>query len=120
MRGTCTCRTPSDTLHKPSVDVLMLSVAEVFGAKAVGVILTGMGSDGVKGMTAISNAGGITLGQDEATSAVYGMPRVCAEQGVLQKILPLGGIAAELLAAFPQPIAYGKSRATAAGELASR
>ncbi len=116
----CLSDSPADTLHKPSVDVLMLSVAEVFGAKAVGVILTGMGSDGVKGMTAISNAGGITLGQDEATSAVYGMPRVCAEQGVLQKILPLGGIAEELLAAFPQPIACGKAHATAAGEFAPR
>jgi two-component system, chemotaxis family, protein-glutamate methylesterase/glutaminase len=80
---------PSGTLHKPSVDVTMLSVAEEFGRHTLGVIMTGMGSDGLHGMTAIRNAGGITIGQDEATSAVYGMPRCCAEHGILQKVVPL-------------------------------
>jgi len=96
----CLCKSdyPADTLHKPSVDVTMLSVANVFGRHALGLILTGMGTDGLRGMTAIHDCGGITIGQDEATSAVYGMPRACAEHGVLQKVLPLNFIADEVLA----------------------
>jgi two-component system chemotaxis response regulator CheB len=90
---------PPGTLHKPSVDVTMLSVAKAFGRHAAGVILTGMGTDGMLGMTTIRKAGGITIGQDEATSAVYGMPRCCAESGVLQSIVPLGEVAGELLLA---------------------
>jgi len=74
---------PSNTVHRPSVDVTMLSVAEVFGTYTLGIILTGMGSDGLEGMTAIHDAGGLTMGQDEATSVVYGMPRCCAERGIL-------------------------------------
>jgi chemotaxis response regulator CheB len=54
---------------------------------AVGVILTGMGTDGLQGMTAIGNAG-ITIGENEATCAVYGMPRCCAESGILQRVVP--------------------------------
>ncbi len=90
---------PSGTLHKPSVDVTMLSAAEVFGARAMGVILTGMGSDGARGIAAIHERGGITVGQDEATSVVYGMPRACAERNVLRRIVPLGSVSAEILAA---------------------
>jgi two-component system, chemotaxis family, protein-glutamate methylesterase/glutaminase len=85
------------TLHKPSVDLMMLSVAAVFGSHSCGVILTGMGRDGLQGMMAIHRAGGTTIGQDEATCTVYGMPRVCAEKGVLQKILPLSDITKEIL-----------------------
>jgi two-component system chemotaxis response regulator CheB len=96
----CISDFPSDTLHKPSVDVTMLSVAHVFGCHALGLILTGMGNDGLRGMTAIHDSGGITIGQDEATSAVYGMPRACAEHGVLQKVLPLRFIADEVRAQF--------------------
>ena len=77
----------------------MLSAAKAFGRHAAGVILTGMGTDGMLGMTTIRKAGGITIGQDEATSAVYGMPRCCAESGVLQSIVPLGEIAGEVLLA---------------------
>ena len=84
---------PDDTMHKPSVDVTMSSVVEVFGRYVLGIILTGMGSDGLKGMKAIYDAGGITVGQDEATSAVYGMPRMCAESGVLQRVVPLDEVA---------------------------
>jgi two-component system, chemotaxis family, protein-glutamate methylesterase/glutaminase len=83
---------PADTMHKPSVDVTMCSVAQVFGRHALGVILTGMESDGAKGVQAIHSAGGITLGQNEATCAVYGMPRSCAESGVLQRVVPLGQV----------------------------
>src|SRR5207244_3754215 len=67
--------TPNDTPHMPSVDVLMHSVADVFGSQAMGVILTGMGSDGAQGMKQIYDCGGLTVGQDEASCVVYGMPR---------------------------------------------
>jgi len=84
---------PEESMHKPSVDVTMTSVAEIFGRFALGIILTGMGADGVKGMKAIQDAGGITVGQNEATCAVYGMPRCCADIGVLQRVVPLAEIA---------------------------
>ncbi len=93
----CLSDSPFDTQHKPSVDVTMLSVAEVFGGNSVGIILTGMGTDGLEGMTAIRNAGGITIGQDEASCAVYGMPRCCAESGVLQKIVPVSYVPWQIL-----------------------
>lgn len=96
----CLSDTPSDTLHKPSVDVTMSSVAELFGPQSLGVILTGMGSDGLHGMTAIRDAGGITIGQDEASCAIYGMPRCCAENGVLQHVLPLTDIPTQILQAL--------------------
>lgn len=85
-------------MHIPSVDVMMLSVAEVCGRHALGVILTGMGSDGEHGMRALYSCGAMTIGQDERTCAVYGMPRACAEQGTLRKVLPLDAIPIELVA----------------------
>ena len=91
---------PGDLLHKPSVDAMMVSVAEVFGRHAMGVILTGMGSDGLHGMTAIRDAGGLTIGQDESTCTIYGMPRACAENGVLQEVLPLYEIPNRILKAL--------------------
>ena len=90
---------PADTLHRPSVDVMMLSVAETFRSQALGVILTGMGADGAQGMKAIYQAGGYTIGQDATSCAVYGMPRACAELGILKRTAPLGRIAAEILSA---------------------
>jgi two-component system chemotaxis response regulator CheB len=96
----CLSDTPSGTAHKPSVDVTMLSVAEVFGNYALGIILTGMGSDGLEGMTAIHDAGGLTIGQDEATSVVYGMPRCCAERGILKRVVPLSHVSAHILQAI--------------------
>ena len=98
--GICLSDQPLSTLHKPSADVLMVSVAEVFGRYSCGIILTGMGTDGLKGMTAIYDAGGITIGQDQASSAVYGMPRVCAERGILQGIVPLAHMTAQILQAL--------------------
>jgi two-component system, chemotaxis family, protein-glutamate methylesterase/glutaminase len=99
-------KTPGDTLHMPSVDVTMLSAAEVLGHRAMGVILTGMGNDGEAGMSAIHAAGGYTVAQDEATSIVYGMPKACAVAGVVSKILPLTEIAGEIVAAATR-ICYG-------------
>ncbi|HEX4426753.1 MAG TPA: chemotaxis response regulator protein-glutamate methylesterase [Terriglobales bacterium] len=90
---------PSRTLHTPSVDVMMLSVAEVYRSLAMGIIMTGMGADGVEGMRAIAREGGLTLGQDEATCSVYGMPRSCAELGLLQKVVPLPQIPQQILQA---------------------
>lgn len=89
-------REPNDTLHIPSVDVTMLSVAETFGARSCGVILTGMGSDGSKGMRAIFEKGGITIGQDESSCVVYGMPKVCAEMNILRRVVPLSQMSVEI------------------------
>lgn len=70
--------------HCPSVDVLFESVAEQAGSKAIGIILTGMGYDGAKGLLNIRNKGGRTIGQNEASSVVYGMPRVAFEVGAVE------------------------------------
>jgi two-component system chemotaxis response regulator CheB len=71
--------------HKPSVDVMMNSVAEAFGGRCLGVIMTGMGRDGADGCRAIRAAGGYTLGQDEATSDVYGMNKVAYVEGHIDR-----------------------------------
>lgn len=76
------------TGHRPSVDVLFRSVAQL-NRPAVGVILTGMGRDGAEGLLAIRKAGGRTLGQDEASCIVYGMPRAAFEIGAVEKQVPL-------------------------------
>ncbi len=92
-------KTPTNTLHMPSVDVMMLSVAKAYGARSMGVILTGMGADGAQGMKAIGEKGGHTVGQDEASCVVYGMPRSCAEMGILKRVVPLGEVPGEILLA---------------------
>ncbi|NOZ57904.1 MAG: chemotaxis response regulator protein-glutamate methylesterase [Calditrichaeota bacterium] len=76
-------------LYAPSVDVTMLSAVEAYQGPVLGVVLTGMGSDGKEGMTAVKRAGGVTIAQDRMTSVVYGMPRACAESGVVDIQLPL-------------------------------
>ena len=78
---------------------MMRSVASEFGPRAMGIIMTGMGADGAQGMSEIHRKGGFTVGQDEASCAVYGMPRVCAELGVLDRIVPLSKIPGEILQA---------------------
>jgi len=90
---------PEDYLHIPSVNVLMNSAAAAFKNLALGVIMTGMGSDGAEGMSAIHRQGGVTIGQDEATCTVYGMPRACAELGILTRVVPLAQIPAQILQA---------------------
>jgi two-component system chemotaxis response regulator CheB len=89
-------RQPRDIFH-PSCDLLLASAAESCGAKAVGVILTGMGNDGVAGMKRIREAGGATLAQDEKTSLIFGMPKLAIESGCIDRVLPLEEIAAELV-----------------------
>jgi two-component system, chemotaxis family, protein-glutamate methylesterase/glutaminase len=93
---------PENAMHIPSADELMISVAQVFKNRAIGVIMTGMGADGAAGMTAIFRAGGITIGQDEASCAVYGMPRVCAQLGVLTHVLSLSHIPVQIIKATRQ------------------
>ena len=83
--------------HRPSVDVLFDSVARVAGENAVGVILTGMGRDGAKGLLAMRGAGAMTIGEDATTCVVYGMPRAAHEVGATQIELPLHKIPAEIL-----------------------
>ncbi|WP_395879346.1 chemotaxis response regulator protein-glutamate methylesterase [Desulfallas sp. Bu1-1] len=82
---------------RPSVDVVMNSAAQVAGSRAVGVLLTGMGRDGARGMLAIRERGGRTIAQDESTCVVYGMPRAAVELGAAEKVLPLQQIAGELM-----------------------
>lgn len=88
---------PFDELHKPSADVLFTSVGRVYGKRAIGVVLTGMGSDGAKGLGVIKEEGGFAIVQDEATSAIFGMPRVAIENNVVDKVLPITAIAEEIL-----------------------
>jgi two-component system chemotaxis response regulator CheB len=83
--------------HRPSVDVLFDSVAELAGRNAVGVILTGMGRDGAAGLLKMRHAGARTLGQNEKTCVVYGMPRVAYELGAVEQQLPLNAIGEEIL-----------------------
>jgi two-component system chemotaxis response regulator CheB len=83
--------------HRPSVDVLFDSVAELAGRNAVGVILTGMGRDGASGLLRMRSAGARTIGQNEKTCVVYGMPRVAFEIGAVEQQLPLGSIGDEIL-----------------------
>jgi two-component system, chemotaxis family, protein-glutamate methylesterase/glutaminase len=91
---------PAVNHHRPSVDVMMHSVAKAAGANAVGVILTGMGSDGAKGLLAMRTAGAHTIAQDEETSIVYGMPKEAAVNGGASEILPLDKIARAACAAI--------------------
>ncbi|MGY5806910.1 protein-glutamate O-methylesterase CheB [Rhizobium sp. LEGMi198b] len=83
--------------HRPSVDVLFDSVAELAGRNAVGVILTGMGRDGAAGLLKMRHAGARTIGQNEKTCVVYGMPRVAFELGAVEQQFPLNAIGEEIL-----------------------
>lgn len=87
---------PRVTGHCPSVDALFESVARVAGKEAIGVLMTGMGSDGAKGLLAMRNAGARTIGQDEKTCIVYGMPKVAYEIGAVKWQVPLDQIAQKI------------------------
>jgi two-component system chemotaxis response regulator CheB len=84
---------------RPAADVLMQSMATVYGAKNVGVILTGMGSDGAMGIKAIKEQGGVTIAQDEKTSVVYGMPLVAVKTGCVDVVASLEDIPKEIVKA---------------------
>ncbi len=88
---------PAVNGHRPSVDVLFASVAQAAGSHALGVILTGMGRDGANGLLTIRQRGGATMGQDEATCLVYGMPKAAFEVGAVEKQVSLHRMAKEIL-----------------------
>jgi two-component system chemotaxis response regulator CheB len=77
---------------RPSANTLLESVAECYGAAALGAVLTGMGEDGAAGLAALRSAGASTIAQDEASAVVYGMPRAAAAAGAAERVLPLGAI----------------------------
>jgi two-component system chemotaxis response regulator CheB len=88
---------PLVSRHRPSVDVLFRSVAQAAGANALGVIMTGMGDDGAAGLLEMRKAGARTLGQDEDSCVVYGMPKEAVKLGAVERSVPLGAIAREIL-----------------------
>lgn len=90
---------PLVSRHRPSVDVLFRSAARNAGSNAVGIIMTGMGDDGARGLLEMRQAGARTLAQDEATSIVFGMPKEAIARDAADKVVPLGSIARELLQA---------------------
>jgi two-component system chemotaxis response regulator CheB len=88
---------PLVSRHRPSVDVLFRSASRYAGKNAIGVIMTGMGDDGARGMDELHQTGAYTIAQDEATSVVYGMPHEAVKRNAVDKVLPLGEIAAHVL-----------------------
>jgi two-component system chemotaxis response regulator CheB len=90
---------PRSALHRPSVDALMTAVAHAYGARSMGVVLTGMGSDGVEGLKAIRAAGGVTLAESEESCVIYGMPKAAVEAKVVDRSVPLARVADEILQA---------------------
>ena len=107
---------PPENHCRPAVDVLFRSAVSIYGGRILGVILTGMGSDGLIGSRLIRQHGGTIFAQDEATSAVWGMPGAVAQAGVAQRILPIQVIAAEIL----RLVGRGQHEATASSESALR
>lgn len=91
---------PPVNRHRPSVDVLFRSVAQHVGENALGILLTGMGADGAKGLKEILELGGKTIAQDEKTSVVWGMPGEAVKIGAAKKVLPLGSIQQEIINSF--------------------
>jgi len=90
-------RTPPIHGVRPAVDPMMISVANFYESKAIGVILTGMGRDGAYGMKKIKEHGGITIAQDKKTSVVFGMPKAAIEEGCVDIVLPLHKIPIEIM-----------------------
>lgn len=88
---------PDDAIYKPSIDQMMKSASEVFGPQVIGIILTGMGRDGVEGIKAIKEKGGATIAQDENTSVVFGMPKAAIETKMIDKVVPLNKIPQEIM-----------------------
>ncbi|MCG9681675.1 chemotaxis response regulator protein-glutamate methylesterase [Vibrio sp. Isolate23] len=95
---------PTVNRHKPSVDVMFDAVAETVGSNAIGIILTGMGQDGAKGLLRMRQAGAVTIAQDQASSVVWGMPRVAVELNAAQKVLGLKQIPQQICDCLKQAI----------------
>ncbi len=96
---------PHVARHRPSVDVLFRAAAQCAGRNAMGMLLTGMGDDGARGLKEMRDAGAWTVAQDEATSVVFGMPKEAIERGAACKVLPLGKMADEILSLARQSTA---------------
>lgn len=88
---------PPVSRHRPSVDVLFRSAAKCAGKNALGIIMTGMGDDGARGMKEMHDAGAATVAQDEASSVVYGMPKEAVKLGCVDRSTPLQAIPAEIM-----------------------
>jgi two-component system chemotaxis response regulator CheB len=104
--------TPNAEMNCPSGDRLLSSVARAYGSAGAGLVLTGMGDDGARGLLAIHQAGGVTMAQDEESSVVYGMPRAAVEMGATTVQLPLSGIASQLLSMTMKAGSSGKGAST--------
>ncbi|WP_246167663.1 chemotaxis protein CheB [Propionivibrio limicola] len=94
------CKTPPVNRHRPSVDVLFDSAADVVRHNAIGVIMTGMGKDGAHGLLRMRQSGARTFGQDEASCVVYGMPREAAMIGAVEDVVPLGDLSKRVASAL--------------------
>ena len=95
---------PPVNRHRPSVDVLFRSVAKSAGRNAMGIIMTGMGADGARGLKDMHDTGSVTLAQDEATCVVYGMPKEAVALGAASRVVPLGAIARAILVGDVKPV----------------
>ena len=91
---------PHVSRHRPSVDVLFRSVAQCAGKNSLGIIMTGMGDDGAHGLLEMRQAGAATLGQDEASCVVYGMPKEAQRRGAVERSVPLSAISSEIMQYF--------------------
>jgi two-component system chemotaxis response regulator CheB len=100
---------PPEHSCRPAVDVLFRSVASAYGAGALGVVLTGMGSDGLKGCEMIREAGGSVFAQDEASSVVWGMPGFVARAELAERVLPLEMIGPTLVGRCREPLPIGRA-----------
>ena len=94
---------PLVSRHRPSVDVLFRSVAQVAGRGAIGVIMTGMGDDGAEGLLEMRRSGARTIAQSQASCVVFGMPKEAIERGAAEEVVPLQGIAGALLRRDARP-----------------
>ncbi|HUI10223.1 MAG TPA: chemotaxis response regulator protein-glutamate methylesterase [Bacteroidota bacterium] len=88
----CVTEEPSNTLYRPSADIMISSAVDVFNAPLLGIIMTGMGKDGLEGLRRLKAKGGVVFAQDEESCVVYGMPRAAVDDGIADAILPLDAI----------------------------
>ncbi len=112
---------PPENNCKPSADYLFRSVAQLYVGRATGVIMTGMGSDGLLGLKRMKHSGAILIGQDEASCVVYGMPKAPAEAGILDVVAPLQRIADEIVKTVkksPQPSRFSTTGVAAGSKMA--